>query len=592
MGFGDHPRSRVRGGVPVSRSSAIAVPVRSLFSSETALLVVLTGYIVVLGLWPLARLFVESLLPDTSGEVLGLLLGQWRSAATQRALINTLESSLLATALSVAIGTTAAFVLTLTDVRAKAALTFVALLPLLVPSQITALAWIELTGAGSPILGPLGLAPAPGATNPLYSMWGIVLVMGIESSTLVFLAVRAGLRNVPRDLVEAARLGGAHPLRVTSAVIMPLAMPAILAGAALAFVTSIGNFGIPAMLGIPGRYTVLTTLIYQRLQGFGPRVLGEVAALALILTVLAVVGLLLRALIVRRGGFAADGASAPLTPFRLGRGRVLVELLLWIALACIAVLPLLALLASSLAPALGVPLRVRYRDARELPLRAVRAGIDAARLRQQFRPGARLLPPFQRRRSPCRSPISRRMRKNPAARVLDLLADAPYAVPGTVLAIAIIIVFLPPLPFLGVSLYGTLGIILVAYLARFLALALRPTVAGMELVSKNLDEAAQVAGAGVIRRLRAVILPAVAPSAAAGALLIFMTAFNELTVSVLLWSTGSETLGVAVFFLHYEGNSPAAAAVAVISIAVTLALAMLTSLMARNLPEGVVPWRA
>ena len=73
------------------------------------------------------------------------------------------------------------------------------------------------------------------------------------------------------------------------------------------------------------------------------------------------------------------------------------------------------------------------------------------------------------------------LRKNPAARVLDVVADAPYAVPGTVLAIAIILVFLPPLPFLGVSLYGTLGIILVAYLARFLALALRPTVAGMEL---------------------------------------------------------------------------------------------------------------
>ena len=167
------------------------------------------------------------------------------------------------------------------------------------------------------------------------------------------------------------------------------------------------------------------------------------------------------------------------------------------------------------------------------------------------------------------------LRRNPAARVLDLLADAPYAVPGTVLAIAIIIVFLPPLPFLGISLYGTLGIILVAYLARFLALALRPTVAGMELVSRNLDEAAQVAGAGVITRLRSVILPAVAPSAAAGALLIFMTAFNELTVSALLWSTGHETLGVAVFFLHYEGNSPAAAAVAAISIAVTLALAVL-----------------
>ena len=74
--------------------------------------------------------------------------------------------------------------------------------------------------------------------------------------------------------------------------------------------------------------------------------------------------------------------------------------------------------------------------------------------------------------------------------------------PGTVLAIAIILVFLPPLPLLGVSLYGTIGIILVAYLARFLALALRPTMAGMELVNRNLDEAAQVAGAGVLTRLR------------------------------------------------------------------------------------------
>jgi iron(III) transport system permease protein len=132
----------------------------------------------------------------------------------------------------------------------------------------------------------------------------------------------------------------------------------------------------------------------------------------------------------------------------------------------------------------------------------------------------------------------------------------------------------------------------VAYLARFLALVLRPTMAGMELVNMNLDEAAQVAGAPVLMRLRSIILPAVAPSAAAGALLIFMTVFNELTVSALLWSTGSETLGVVVFSLQQEGNSPAAAAVATVSIAVTLLLAGLASFIGRNLPHGVVPWRA
>ncbi|MCC6887554.1 MAG: iron ABC transporter permease [Hyphomicrobiales bacterium] len=568
----------------------MGVRARALVSSEAALLTILAGYVVLVGLWPLARLFVEALSPGADGAVLGLLIGQWSSPAAHRALVNTLESSALAALLSVAIGVTVAVALTLTDIRGKAALTFIALLPLLIPSQITALAWIEFTGAGSPILAPLGLAPAAGATNPLYSKWGIVLVMGVESSTLVFLAVRAGLRNLPRDLIEAARLGGAHPRQVVAAVVLPLATPSILAGAALAFVTSIGNFGIPAMLGIPGRYTVLTTLIYQRLQGFGPRVLGEVAALALMLALLALVGLLLRTLFVRRGSFAAEGAAAPPVPFWLGRARLPLEALMWAILGVIAVLPLLALVASSLAPALGVPLRpdtltlANYRFAlfeQEMTLRAfansfVLALAAAAICAAVAVPLAYLSV----------------LRGNPAARLIDLVADAPYAVPGTVLAIAIIIVLLPPLPLLGVSLYGTLGLILVAYLARFLALALRPTTAGMELVSRNLDEAAQVAGAGVIRRLRSVILPAVAPSAAAGALLIFMTAFNELTVSVLLWSTGQETLGVAVFFLHYEGNSPAAAAVATLSVAVTLALAMLASLFARNLPEGVVPWRA
>src|SRR6186997_3172582 len=98
----------------------MALSARSLFSSEAALLTALTCYVAVLGLWPLARLFVESLSPDANGRLLGLLLNQWQSPATWRALIGTLESSLLATLLSVVVGTTVAFALTLTDVRAKA----------------------------------------------------------------------------------------------------------------------------------------------------------------------------------------------------------------------------------------------------------------------------------------------------------------------------------------------------------------------------------------------------------------------------------------------------------------------------------------
>ena len=558
---------------------------RSPWGRRRVLIIALAVYVVALGVLPLARLFVEALLPGRDGELFGILLQQWRTPAAQAALLNTLEASALATLVSVLIGVVVAFLLALTDIRGKAALTFVAILPLLVPSQITALAWIELTS--SSMFALLGLAPAAGATNMLYSKGGIVLVMGIEHSTLVFLAVRAGLRNLPRDLIEAARLGGAYPLRVARSVILPLALPAILAGAALAFVASIGNFGIPALLGIPGRYTMLTTLIYQHLQGFGPRVLGEVAALAVGLAALAVAGLLLP-VVVR--GFAIQTGSAPLEPFPLGRGRAWVETLLWILLAAIAVMPLLALLAASLSPALGVPLRfdtatlANYRFAlleQDATLRAFGNSLLLAFTTALVSTAVAL-------------PLAyfATLRQSTTARVFDTVAAVPYAVPGTVLAIAIILVFLPPVPLLNVSLYGTIGIILIAYLARFLALVLRPTMAAMGLINKNLDEAAQIAGAPLLLRLRAVILPSVGPSVMAGALLIFMSALNEITVSALLWSTGRETLGVVVFALQYEGNSPAAAAVAAISVALTLGLAMIATTLRGKLPEGVVPWQA
>lgn len=558
-------------------------------SGETLMLAGVALYLGVFTLWPLGRLLVEALGPNAAGETLGILRDQWESRSTSRALWNTLEAGSLATLVSVVLGGSMAFVVALTNVRAKTALTFALLLPLLVPSQITALAWIELIGPSSPILRPLGLASPPGTTNPLYSLWGIVLVMGVEHAALVFLAVRAGLRAMPRDLVEAARISGARPLVATARIVVPLAMPSLVAGAALAFVSAIGNFGVPALLGIPGRYTMLTTLIYQRLNGFGPSVLGEVAAIALILILIAVAGLALRALVASRMNARVERASAMLRPFPLGRARLPVEAAVWSVLVFVSFLPLLALLASSLTPAVGVRLSLEtltldnYRFAvfgQEMTRRAfansfLLAGATALVAGLVAVPLAYLA-------------VMRRMK---AARGLDLVADTPYAIPGTVLAIGAILVFLPPLPVIGVSVYNSLWIILFAYFARFLTLALRPVTASLETIEPALDEAARIAGARAFRRLFAIILPVAAPAAVAGGLLIFMTAFNELTVSALLWSSGAETLGVVVFFLQYEGNSPAAAALATATVAVTLVLALILDQLGRWLPGDVVPWR-
>jgi iron(III) transport system permease protein len=319
-------------------------------------------------------------------------------------------------------------------------------------------------------------------------------------------------------------------------------------------------------------------------------VLGQVAALALVLTLLAAAGLALRGVLSRRLGAAVPRSAEPIGPFALGWLRPLVEAAFWTGVVVIAVLPLLALLATSLLPALGVPLRpdTVTLDNYRFVLFEFEAGQRAFRNSFVLALGGAAASAAIALPLAYFAVIERRR----LARLLDLVADAPYAIPGTVLGIAIIIVFLPPLPLLGLSLYGTGWIILVAYLARFLPLALRPAVAAMESLDPAVNEAARAAGAGLGLRLRAVILPLVAPALAAGGLLIFMQAFNELTVSALLWSSGWETLGVAVFFLHREGNTTAAAALATLALLACLGLALAAALLGRRLPRGVIPWRA
>ena len=181
-------------------------------------------------------------------------------------------------------------------------------------------------------------------------------------------------------------------------------------------------------------------------------------------------------------------------------------------------------------------------------------------------------------------------RKIKLAKILAALVETPYALPGVVLSIAMILVFLKPLPLIRVSLYGTIWIILAAYLARFLALGLRPVIAGFQQVGVQLEEAGRTCGAGFFTRMTTITTPLMGPAAVAGAILVFMTAFNELTVSALLWSAGNETLGVIVFNLDDGGSSVLASAVAVLIVIVIFLLMLLTQALGSILPPGVLPW--
>jgi iron(III) transport system permease protein len=548
----------------------------------------LLGVVVLLAVVPIGRLAQEALAPGGKVDPT-LLVGILENPAVWRAARNTLTVSLGGVVLAVALGGAFALLVTLTDLRGKKPLVFCFMLPLMIAPQVTALAWIDLFGPNSTLLGALGLAPRPGTRHPLYGPEGIILLLGLEQAPVVFLAVRAGLRALPRDLVEAAQAAGAKPWRIVRTIVLPLMVPAVAAGGMLAFVGSIGNFGIPAFLGIPAGFTVLVTLIYQRLAGFGTSVLSEVAALSLLLALLALGGLALNGWLARRRDVRVTTWTTAAPEWSLGRWRRSVEVSCWAALTLVLVLPFLALLATALVPAIGVVLTSR----------SVTLGnfhfvlFDYAATRRAFLNSATLSAAAAMLLVIVSVPLgySLVVRRAALLRAVSFVAELPYALPGVVLAIAMILCFLRPLPLLGFSLYSTIWIILVAYLSRFLLLALRPVTNALQQVDPSLDEAARMSGARFARRLATVILPLVAPSAVAGGMLVFLTAFNELTVSALLWSSGAETVGVVLFSLEQAGDAGSAAAVAVVAVAVTLTMMLMANALASRVARGVLPWQ-
>ena len=538
-------------------------------------------------LLPLLRLVVEAVAPGGTFDLATAERVLARSS-TWRATWRTLEVGFFSMLVSLVLGLAMALLIAASDIRLKAALVFAFMLPLMIPPQITALAWMQLTGASSPLLRALGIAPAPGTPNPLYSREGLILLLGIQHAPLVFITVAASLRRMSMELLDAAFLAGASRLQAIRWVVLPLLAPALVAGGALAFVSAIGNFGIAAMIGIPARYTLLPVLIYERLASFGPTVLAEVAVLAIIVGGMALLGVLLQRWLRAQRDVTLDGLGGRPLILQLGPWRLAAETGAWLLLTLILVLPLTALLAAALTPAAGVRLTaetltfanfhqvvfVQDVTRRAFVNSTALAGSAALLLALVAIPLAYLIA----------------WRPSRLTAVIDTLAELPYALPGVVLAVAFIMLLLPPLPGLGISLYGTHAIILLAYLAAFLTLALRPTLAGMAQLAPSIDEAAQLDGAGLALRFRYILLPLVGPMAAAGGILVFMTAFNELTVSALLWTSGTETLGVVVFNLNDSGYTALAAAVACLAVVAILTLMTLAQWVDQRSGLGILPW--
>ncbi len=540
------------------------------------------------GALPFLRLLAAAFAPGWQFAPEGAL-AEITSRAAVNATLHTFETAGLSALGALLIGGTAAILLAVTDVRGKRPLAFALVFSMMIAPQVAALAFLSLFAPNSAMLGMLGLAPAPGTPNPLLGRGGIVLVMALHHAPLVAITLWTGLRSVPHALVEAAQMEGAAPATIVGRILLPVLRPQIIAAALLAFVAGIGNFGIPALLGLPVNYLTLPTLIYRRLSSFGPAGLPDAAALSLLVALVAGCGIVAGLIATRRGGGKVE-IERPLQPFwQLGAARPFVAAGLWLLITVKLGLPLLALLGEALTPALGVALTWQNLTFDKFAEVLLRQDVTVRAFRNSFLFAGTAAVLLAFLSIAFAYGLERRMGK--LRRVVDVVIELPYALPGVVLAIACILMFLKPLPLIGVSIYATPFIILFAYVARFLPLALKAPVAAMAQIEAHHEEAARLDGVTLWQMLRFIVAPILAPAAAVSGLMVFLVAFNELTVSALLWSSGTETLGVILFSLKEAGLAGEAAAVAISASAVILAVMLGLDALGRKLPANILPWR-
>ncbi len=440
----------------------------------------------------------------------------------------------------------------------------------MLPPLIGAMAWTQLLAPRAGYVNQLWMS-LTGTRTPLfniYSFGGMVLVMGFYTFPFVFLAVRGALERMNPSLEEAARICGAGSSRVARDVTIPLVVPSVAAGMMLAFLYTVSNFGVPALLGMRARIYVLTTRIYAYILQGDMAGIQLATALSVVLVGMAVVVLLLNRWILRRqhGAAIISGKSVRPTRVELGRWRYPLAAFVHLFMALTTMAPIVALFLTSFLKAWGLPLRPEnftFRNYQyilfEFPFTRT-AIVNSLFLAVVSATGAVLLGAAL-----AYIVVKTRVR---GRHTVDALVTFPNAIPGTVVALGMILAWSGRY---GVNLYNIFGILIVAYLAYYTFYAYRNIAASLVQVHPSMEEAARVSGAGTFRSLRDVVLPLIRPGMIAGWMLVFAPTLRELTISILLYGPYTQTIGVALFDLQDAGYFHIASALAAVLVVVILA---------------------
>ena len=549
---------------------ALSLDLRHVFLALTGAL--FAGIIV----YPLYHVLIRSF---TGGD--GLSLANYAKVFSNptnfKALWNSIWMSATTSVIAMVAGTALALFVVRTDIPYKNFLRVMLLMPYAIPPFIGAIAWTQLFGpAGYISKAYMNLFSTFDVPWNIYSAGGIVLVMAVYQFPVVFITVSGALGRLDPSFEEASRMSGASAFKTMRDVTIPLVMPSIMAGTLLAFVGAISNFGIPALLGFRARFYVLTTRIYSALA-IPDMPLATAMAVLLAITAGSALFIQMKFEKGQSRYTVISGKSVRPQTISLGHWRMPIFFLVIFASLFASVVPMGSMLLTSVLKYWGAPIMLANLTLRhytyvfnlDMARRALQNSFILAMLAATITMTLGAVVSYMSVKA-----------KIKAAGVLDVVGTFPYAVPCTVIAIAMILAWSRP----PIMLYGTLWIMLAAYLVRYMPFSIRTTRATLQQIHSSLEEAARMSGAGWLQTMRHIVVPLIKPGLIAGWILVFMPAFRELTMSVLLWSQGNETIGVVIYNMQDAGNTQIAAAIS----SIVLLLVLAGNAIVRKVSKGQV----
>src|SRR4051812_18410364 len=468
------------------------------------------------------------------------------------ALANSLIACGGGTLLAVLIGLTFSWVVVRTDTPCKRFIAAVSMIPLFVPPLVAAVAWSILASPKTGLLNTLIKWAGIDFHFNAYSMEGMIVIFGIYYAPYIYMFTASALRNMDPALEEAAEASGASAARILFTITFPLIAPAIISGLLLSFIVMLGIYGIPAVLGAPADIPVLTTYIFK-LTNWSPPLYSTAASVAIILMI--VTGFLVwlqQRVISGRSYITVAGKAFRPGVMKLGAWRYFTLGLAVIYLVVVVVLPTLALIVAAFRKFLFI------RDVKSLfdmkayslihferlfdnPL-AMRSIVNTMEVGLITALAGGVLA-FS-----IGYTVNRTQAKG--RRAIDVISTLPIAIPGLVIGVAYLWAWIG----LPGGLYGTIWILALAFIARFMPDTIKALSTSLLQIHRELEEAAWICGKGLIGTIRTIVLPLARPGVIAAMTLLFILAIRELGSSLFLYT--SNTMVMAVLLLdYYEGGN-------------------------------------